>query len=274
MDPDFTVVTPSLNYGRFIGDCLKSVTSQKGVLCEHLVFDGGSTDITASVVSQYPSVHFVMEPDHGMCDAINKGFRAAKGEWVMWLNADDCLLPDALRAVKAFAVQHPEADVIFGCWNFISSDGSFQRRMTLFPHCRAMMLYLGCYIGSTATFFRRKSVMDEGFYLNEKFRYVMDGEYYARLASFGKRFAYLPKVLANFRIHGGNLSKRNLIIRDANSWLRLQYQYAETRAFRRTYGTNWFFDENLNGLRDGLLYLYFRALKPVLKLLYLPRLEK
>lgn len=266
MDPDFTIVTASYNYGRYIGDCLESVKAQQGATWEHLIFDGGSTDDTAAVVARYPGATWTSEPDRGMCDAINKGFRAARGEWVMWLNADDRLLPGALEAVKRFAAEHPEADVIYGCWNFVGADGKIQKRMTLFPHQRAMMLYLGCYIGSTAAFYRRKTVTGAGHLLNENFRYVMDGEYYARLAAEGKRFVYLPKVLADFRLHGENLSKRNFGKKSVDDWLTLQKQFAETRAFRRAYGTAWFADDNFSSLVDSILYLYYRALKPALKL--------
>jgi hypothetical protein len=134
-----------------------------------------------------------------------------------------------------------------------------------------MMLYMGCYIGSTATFFRRCSVTSEGHLLNEDFRYVMDGEFYARLASLGKRFAYLPKVLADFRLHRENLSFRNHGASGVDGWLRLQKQFAESRAYRRAYGKTWFRDENLNALCDSLLYLCFRALKPLLKWLHLSK---
>jgi glycosyltransferase involved in cell wall biosynthesis len=273
MSPDFTIVTASYNYGRFIGDCLESVRAQAGATWEHLVFDGGSTDDTAEVVSRFPDASWVSEPDRGMSDAINKGFRAARGEWVMWLNADDRLLPGALEAVRRFASQHPEADIIYGCWNFIDHDGRFRRTMTLFPHQRAMMLYLGCYIGSTAAFYRRSTVTGEGHLLNINFRYVMDGEYYARLAALGKRFVYLPEVLAEFRLHGDNLSLRNRGKKGVNDWLTLQKQYAESRAFRRAYGSAWFQDDNFNSLVDSFLYLYFRALKPLLKLAHRRRLK-
>lgn len=274
MEPDFTIVTPSFNYGKYIEDCLRSVQGQEGATLEHLIFDGGSTDDTAAVAARFPDAVFRSEPDRGMCDAINKGFRRAAGKWVMWLNADDRLLPGALAAVKNFAEEHADADVIYGGWNFIDADGKYLRRMTLFPYQHAMMLYLGCYIGSTATFLRRSTILGEGHLLNEKFRYVMDGELYARLGSVGKKFVYFPKILGEFRLHGGNLSKRNFGSRNADEWLQLQHQFAETRAFRRTYGRNWFNDENLNGLRDAILYLYFRALKPLLKLLYAGALKK
>ena len=274
MSMDFTIVTASYNYGHYIGECLESVDKQEGVTFEHLVFDGGSTDNSAEVVGEYPEVNFVQEPDKGMCDAINKGFRAAKGKWVMWLNADDRLLPGALAAFKRFAEKHEDADVIYGGWNFINADGSFRRRMTLFPHQPSMMLYVGCYIGSTSAFYRRDTVIDEGLHLNERFRYVMDGEFYARLHAEGKKFVYFPRLLAEFRWHGGNLSLKNHGKEGIDHWLTLQKQYAETKAIRRAYGRRWFKDENFNGFTDSVLYLYWRIMKPILKRLNLGRLEE
>ncbi len=271
---DFTIVTASYNYARYIRDCLQSVAEQDGVTFEHLVMDGGSSDETADVVAAFPHASFFQEPDKGMSDAINKGFLKAKGKWVIWLNADDRLKPGSLKAAKEWAENHPTADVIYGGWNFIDADGNLRRRMTLFPYSQGMMLYLGCYIGSTSTFFKRESVINEGHLLNEEYRYVMDGEYYARLGSLGKRFSYLPRILADFRLHGNNLSKRNYGTLDACGWLRLQTQFAETRAYRRAYGHACSKDENINALIDGCFYLYYRLLKPLLKLVHLPRHQR
>jgi glycosyltransferase involved in cell wall biosynthesis len=274
MIPEFTIITPSFNYGRYIGDCLQSIASQEGITIEHLVMDAGSTDNTAEVVVKFPHASFFQEPDKGMSDGINKGFIKAKGKWVMWLNADDRLHLGALKAIKEHAETHPSADVIFGCWNFISGDGSFQRTMTLFPYSQKMMLYLGCYVGSTSTFYRKSSVIDEGHMLNIDFRYVMDGEYYARLGFIGKKFSYIPKVLADFRLHGENLSKKNYGKSDASGCLQLQKQIAESRSIRRAYGMTLFKDDNLNALIDSICYLFYRAVKMSLKLIYRPFVEK
>ena len=270
---DFTIITPSLDYGHYIEECLKSVASQEGVTFEHLVMDAGSKDDTTAVVSRYPHATFFQEPDEGMSDGINIGFRKATGNWIMWLNADDSLKPGALKAVKDFASAKSDVDVIYGCFDFVDGNGEFTRRMTLFPFQKSMLLYLGCYIPSTSTFFRRKTTTDEGHFLNIDYRYVMDGEYYARLAHLGKKFAYLPRVLANFRIHGSNLSKRNYGGTGASAWLKLQKQFAETRAYRRTYGKPPFSDENLNTLVDSLFYIFFRVLKPVLKIYHSPKVQ-
>jgi glycosyltransferase involved in cell wall biosynthesis len=260
---DFTIVTASRNYGRYIGECLASVAAQEGVSFEHLVMDACSTDDTAAVVARHPHAELHQEPDRGMSDGINKGFRRARGEWVMWLNADDRLKPGALRAVKEFAAAEPRADVIYGCWDYVDEAGRFLRRMTLLPFDFRILVQQGCYIGSTACFYRRATTIAEGHLLDEDFGYCMDGEYYARLAHLGKRFVYFPRVLAEFRLHGESISQRSLGKRDMANVLRLQRQAAEPRAIRRVYGIRWFRDEALSGALDGVLYHLYRLKKGV-----------
>lgn len=266
MNPDFTIVTPSFNYGRYIGDCLQSVAIQEGVEVEHLVMDAGSNDITKEVVDGFPHASFHQEPDKGMSDGINKGFRRAQGKWMMWLNADDRLKPGALKEVKKFAEAHPHADVIYGGWDFISGDGTLQKRTIPPPFDLGMMIHYGCYIGSTACFYRRETVIDEGHFLNVNFKVVMDGEYYARLGRAGLKFTRLPLPLAEFRLHGGNLSMKNTSANDIDSLLRYQRQLAESVAIRRAYGTTLFHHPIADSVPDAALWCYYRFKKLALKL--------
>lgn len=265
---DFTIVTPSLNYGCYIGECLESVASQEGVTLEHLVMDAGSTDDTAEVVGRFSHATWNQESDKGMSDGINKGFRRARGHWVMWLNADDRLLPGALAEVKRFAEENPDADLVYGCWNFINAEGGFLRRMTLFPFRRRMLENHMTYIASTSTFFRRETTIAEGFLLNEKFRCVMDGEYYCRLVRAGKVFAYLPCVLADFRLHDESISQRNLCKTDVDGVLARQLQLAESRTIHRAYGIRVFRDELMNGMVEGVLFHLYRMQKGLLRLIH------
>jgi glycosyltransferase involved in cell wall biosynthesis len=268
---DFTIITPSYNYGRFIGECLQSVADQSGVTFEHLVMDACSTDNTAEVIEMFPHATLHREPDKGMSDGINKGFEIARGDWVMWLNADDLLKPDALKSVLAFADSVPIADVIFGCWDFMDEDGNFLRRMTVFPYHRSMMANHGCYIASTSTFFRRKTTIDQGYFLNVRFRAVMDREYFCRLAAAGKRFVYFPKALADFRLHGSSISQKHIGSTDIDGVLSFQLNEAESRAIRRVYGLCLFRDELLNGIVEGVVSHCFRFLKFFLRAVYRSR---
>ena len=268
MVPDFTIVTASYNYGHYIRECLESVAKQSGVTFEHLIFDGGSTDDTADIVAEFPHAKFVQEPDKGMSDAINKGFAAAKGKWVMWLNTDDRLKPGALKAVLEFAKGKSDTDVIYGVWDFIDKEGAYIRSMTIFPFQKSMLCYLGCYIGSTSAFYRNATVISEGLHLDESYGFVMDGEYYNRLAFLGKKFSYMHALLADFRIHGMNLSFRHKECSNASEQLVLEKQYAESIAIRRAYGWHKVSKPPWVWFLDGVIFQYYVLKKFVIKRLY------
>ncbi len=265
---DFTIVTPSYNYGHYISECLASVAEQDGVTFEHLVIDACSSDDTADVVAKFPHAQFFQEEDKGMSDGINKGFLKAKGKWVMWLNADDRLKLGALKAVMEFAENHAISDVIYGGWDFVDAAGNFQRRMTAVPFDFRMLIQHGCYIGSTSCFFKRATTIDQGFLLDVEFRFCMDGEYFARLSAAGKQFLHMPLILADFRLHDQSISQSNLGKKDLYGILRLQRQAAEPRALRRHYGFKPFKDENLSLIIDGILYHVYRIKKGLLRLLF------
>ena len=267
---DFTIVTPSYNYSKYIRECLNSVRDQEGVTLEHLVYDAESTDGTLDIIREYDHVNLTVESDKGMSDAINKGFKAAKGKWVMWLNTDDYFLPGARAKVKVFAEKQANADVIYGCWNFIDGEGGFQRTMNVYPLKKMMLAHL-CYIASTATFYRRETVMAEGHLLNIRFKYVMDGEYYNRLIQAGKKFVYLPEVLADFRLHGNNLSHKHLGARTIDEQLDVQLQFAESRAIRRSYAPQLTKNEQINSLVDCILHFAFKIQRQLLVRLNRPK---
>lgn len=299
---DFTVITPSLNYGRFLGDCLESVADQLNpnqerrnpsadaheksmtpaehvpltthgqgdseiappcVTFEHLIIDGGSTDDSAEIAARFPHAAWTQEPDKGMSDAINKGFDRAKGEWVIWLNADDRLKPGALAGMLDF-LKRSAADVVYGDYDFIDESGGLIRRMKVPGWSTFVHIHHHCYVPSTAAFYRNATVIAEGHRLREDFRYVMDGEFYARLDAVGKRFAHAPVNVAEFRMHGGNASQRHLEkTREMDAVLAAERQHVESRAIRRAYGITLFEDPYLNGLVDGLLWIAAKGWKAV-----------
>jgi glycosyltransferase involved in cell wall biosynthesis len=263
---DFTIITPNLNCGRYLGECLASVASQPRVTLEHLVMDGGSTDDSAQVAAKYPHSILTQEPDKGMSNAINKGFARAQGDWVMWLNADDRLKPGALAAVLR-RLRGSDADVVYGGYDFVDEAGEFQRHVQTPRWSRFVHIHHHCFIGSTAAFYRRATVLDAGHRLREDFRYVMDGEFYARLDTAGLSFERVPEVVADFRRHGGNASMRHLgKDRDMERILSAEKQHVESRAIRRAYGITLFQDPYLNGLVDGILWIVARGWKALLKL--------
>jgi glycosyltransferase involved in cell wall biosynthesis len=111
LNPLISIITVSLNAEATIEDTLVSVSLQRRSFdIEHICVDGGSTDRTRDIVDAWTlrtgHIMRIYERDHGIFDAMNKGLRAAKGEYVLFLNADDFLVaPDTLA--KAMDAAHP-----------------------------------------------------------------------------------------------------------------------------------------------------------------------
>jgi glycosyltransferase involved in cell wall biosynthesis len=203
-----SVITPSFNQGRFLPDCVESVLSQTGVEFEHIVTDAGSTDETLDVLKRYPHLQWSSEPDKGMSDGINKGFLKASGDWLMWLNCDDYLLPGALAKVAQFITNNPKADVVHGDCIYVQEDKTPIRRKLDTPVDEWDLLFVGCCIPSTSTFYRR-GIIDAGHLLDLRFRNCMDWEYYLRLIRLGYNFGYLPEAMAGFRWYDESTTKKN-----------------------------------------------------------------
>ncbi len=97
--PRISIVTPSYNQAPFIEEALQSVKDQNYPSLEHIVIDGASTDSTVSILEKYSQtpgwqhLRWVSERDQGQSDALNKGFRMAKGDIIGWLNSDDRYRP-------------------------------------------------------------------------------------------------------------------------------------------------------------------------------------
>lgn len=119
--PLLSVVTVSLNAAATIGDTLASVAKQSANFAvEHICVDGGSTDGTREIIDEWASrsqqVRRIYERDKGIFDAMNKGWTAAAGEYVLYLNADDFFVsPDVIRvALAGVATGTERPDLIVG----------------------------------------------------------------------------------------------------------------------------------------------------------------
>src|SRR5262249_48032613 len=108
---------------RYLGEAIESALGQTAAPCEVIVVDDGSTDDPASVVRRYPDVQLISQVNQGLGAARNTGWRAACNQYVVFLDADDRLLPEALASnLKRFA-QQPDCAFVYGSFHFINSVG-------------------------------------------------------------------------------------------------------------------------------------------------------
>jgi glycosyltransferase involved in cell wall biosynthesis len=111
-----SIIVPTLNQARFIGETLASIVAQARERTEIIVIDGGSTDGTQEVVRSFGEkiAHFVSEKDSGQAEAINKGMRLATGDLRAWLNSDDCYLPGAMARFAPLLGDGSQARLAYG----------------------------------------------------------------------------------------------------------------------------------------------------------------
>lgn len=115
MPVKFSIITATYNAGSCLERAIKSVIAQQNTDYEFIVIDGGSKDNTVEIIKKYSDhiSYWVSERDKGIYDAWNKGVLKAKGEWILFLGADDLLLPHALQKYQQFLDTRNEPDVLY-----------------------------------------------------------------------------------------------------------------------------------------------------------------
>lgn len=106
----FSIIIPAYNAEGYLQRCLDSIVSQDFANYEVIVIDDGSTDGTAPLLKQYPQVKVISQPNQGMATARNRGLEMAQGDYILFVDSDDRLCPNAL----AILVPHLDGEDIIG----------------------------------------------------------------------------------------------------------------------------------------------------------------
>lgn len=122
--PRVTVLTPSLNHGRFLRQMIATVAAQSYRSFEHVVIDGGSTDGTLDILKEYPHIRWVSEPDENMVDAYQKGLAIARGEYIIQCCVSDGFLdPHWFRKCVEVLEKDGEVSLVWAFPQYMSEDG-------------------------------------------------------------------------------------------------------------------------------------------------------
>jgi len=202
-----SIVTISYNQARFLERAICSIINQDYSDLEYIVVDSGSTDGSREIIKKYEDRidKIIFEPDNGPADGLNKGFAQATGDIFGFINADDALLPGALKKVARFFDENQDIDVVGGHLYQVDEKLRLIKRVRTTYFEPRRYVYGGVQIAQQSTFFRKRAFADVGgFNVNNITSW--DGELLLKMNLAGYKFAILHEYLAIFRIHSFSIS--------------------------------------------------------------------
>lgn len=232
--PTVSVVIPCFNQSRYLGDAIRSAFGQSHPPIECVVVDDGSTDETAAVAGHLHA-QVIRQPNRGVSAARNAGLAAARGELVVFLDADDVLLPTALETEAAALAANPAVSaVVTRCEAMDEAGASIP---VVHHHIEAGSLYLDWLSRNFvwtpgAAMFRRADVMALGGFA-EDLGAAADYALYLRLAREG-RVAFVEGAAVRYRQHATSMSRDpGLMLRATMKALRGEAGHGARAAVRR-----------------------------------------
>lgn len=226
--PRVSVIIPAYNAAPYIGETLDSVYAQTFSGFEAIVVNDGSSD-TAQLeqeLKRYPSsLRYLKQENRGAAAARNTGVKAAAGEFVAFLDADDTWLPTFLER-QLDLLERNQADVVWAdALLYGNSPLAGRTFMEVQPSCSEVtpenLLAVKVTVLTSTVLARRQPLLDVGLF-DVKLRRGQDFELWLRLARRGFRFAYQEEVLARRRLVDSSLSgsimsqlQRTLTVLDA-----------------------------------------------------------
>jgi glycosyltransferase involved in cell wall biosynthesis len=184
--PLISIIVAVYNGASTIQECINSVKRQRDSSYELIVMDGGSSDGTPDLLKQNAAflAHWESQADRGIAHAWNKGLAVAKGEWILFIGADDQLADDTVLAKARPALLEGVCDLVYGRLLFVGGDlhnssigepfdrKKFRRRMTI-PH---------------PSTFHHRSLFDAVGQYDETYRIALDYELLLRRESLSTRY--------------------------------------------------------------------------------------
>ena len=227
-----SVIIPTYNYGRFVGQAVASALAQSYSPREVIVVDDGSTDDTREALEPYRnSIHYIHQANQGLSAARNTGIRAAEGEFIALLDSDDVWHPRKLEVQMQFLQGRPEVGLLAvdvftdgrTAWPAFEPFAAAPVTYTLED-----MLFMPRFAPSSVVI--RRSCLDAVGLFDPALRCVEDRDMWLRLAA---RFvlAKLPLPLLWFRLHPDSLSTKALPMEEAELRV-LRRAFAEAPALR------------------------------------------
>ena len=205
--PRISLVTPVFNSAKYIEQTIQSVLSQNYPNLEYIIVDGGSTDGTIDIIRQYQDrlTSWISEPDHGMYDALNKGFARTTGEIMGWISATDQYHVGGLAVVGSVFRDMPDVEWITGRPVLFNEEG-MTVEVGAVPRWSRQRFLAGAnrYIQQESTFWRRSLWERSGSQVNSARRIAADFELWVNFFRHAQLFS-VDALIGGFRSHSDSI---------------------------------------------------------------------
>lgn len=216
--PLVSVIIPCYNQGHYLRESINSVLSQSYPAVEIVVVDDGSTDDTPQMARGFRNVKYIFQQNSGLSAARNTGIDNSRGDYLVFLDADDWLLPQAIRTNVECLQASPDAAFVSGAHQKIGPDGAVReagKRTDFIPYHQLLRQN---YIGMIAAVMFRRSVFDAYRY-DTSLKSCEDYDLYLKVTRDHSVIKHAQAVAA-YRLHGNNMSANiNLMLQNVSKVL-------------------------------------------------------
>lgn len=219
-----SVIIPVYDAEKFIGEAIKSVLDQTYEEYEIIVVDDGSTDNSIQIVKALSGeIRVISQDNRGCAAACTMGMKAATGEFIQILGADDILYPTKFEKQMNIFETHEEVDVVFCDLEKFSTDSDNIRkykRRKIVDRWRSkqndllQILLRGNIISAITPIVKKTWYEKVGFY-DKRLTNLEDWNAYLRMAQLGAKFYYVDEVLVGVRRHDENKSDNSVTMNKA-----------------------------------------------------------
>ncbi|RYZ54950.1 MAG: glycosyltransferase [Sphingobacteriales bacterium] len=205
-DTRVSVIIPCYNHGMYLNEAIMSVYRQTYPNMEIIVVDDGSDDDTRDICALYSEVKYVRTARVGLSAARNIGVMFATGSFLMFLDADDILYPNAAELNLFYFKRYPWAAFVSGGHDRIDKDGNIMETRESVQKIgdNYQALLQGNYIGMQATVMYRRELFF-AFHFDPKLKACEDYDLNLRIARHFSCASHTNKI-AGYRIHDANMS--------------------------------------------------------------------
>jgi glycosyltransferase involved in cell wall biosynthesis len=233
ISPLISIITISLNAEKYLEQTIQSVLNQTYKKIEYIVVDGGSTDRTVEIINKYKNQidYFISENDEGIADAMNKGVALAKGDYIVFIHADDYFKDDN-SLEEALEFFEETSDIIACSIQFGKQLKIYKPRgFNFWTNFKQGIYHQGI--------FCRRSLIEELNGFDKQFKIAMDYDFFLRTYHRGARLVRAPVVFAVMRDTG---------ISSQQDWKNLKKRFDEERKVH---------EKNCNSLSMRMLYKFY-----------------